>query len=657
MNELERILKIAKAERTQAELDYLENHKSELSEEQIKQLADEEAEVVVAKSPLDVKVDQLVRKDFDVQLKELSNGRLEAIVNSGQEDRHGEILSIKGLDIKKYMTNPILANGHDYSKPSVGRTHKLTKTKDGQLIAEFEFATDIEGYNEPKILDALYRKGYQFAFSIGFIPKEVDGYTYTKSEMIEFSPVLIGADANALLTSKELLKEITKKGVDNGINNSYTDINLMNIKELLAKLANKEELTIKELNYLLENKEELTKSQLKAVEEAAKDEEEKEEPKEEPKDDVAEIKESIKALTEAIAAIKVEDKPVVKDINTFNVNKGTDKEISKELKFFYYVKGLKSGNFSEYIAKAALNTTDEAAVVPPAEFIAEVERLEEQYGVAAKYATVRRSTSGAGIKYVLGDDTLEVYDTAEGVVKTSTKHTYSPLLLEWRKFAGILPINDELLEDSAIDLWNDATQRFARAFMRNADKLVFTQATDTGTLNHGILAESGTNVVTMTGDSFEDVTYDDLSKMVYGVPTSSSENGKFFLNHEIFGVISRIKDKNDRPIFQEAANGAPATILGKPYVFTEVLPKLSDDASATAFMTFGDLRYVTLGERTGMNIVIRDTGEVGDPDDNDQSDKLNLFTQDITAMRAVKRMNAVVRFPAAFSVLKTGSGS
>ena len=192
MDELKRILALAKEDRTQSDLDYLKTHKDELDEDQAKQLKSEKK--ASKDNPLVKNIGKKVVERFETVIQELDNGLLRAIVNSGKEDRHGEILDIKGLDIKTYMKNPILANSHDYSKPSVGVTKKLTKKDDGSLVADFKFATDVDRYDEPKILDGLYRKGYQFAFSIGFIPQEVDGNKYTKSTMVEFSPVLIPAD-------------------------------------------------------------------------------------------------------------------------------------------------------------------------------------------------------------------------------------------------------------------------------------------------------------------------------------------------------------------------------------------------------------------------------------------------------------------------------
>lgn len=672
MNEIQRILALSPGQRTKADLDYLAQHKSEMTDEQKKQLEDEEGdtedtdleeddeddEVVETKaaSPLAKNIGAKVFKQFKTVIKELSNGHLLAIVNSGQEDRHGEILSIKGLDIAKYMTNPILADGHDYSQPSVGVTHKIVKKKNGSIEAEFSFATDVDLYDKPKILDQLYRKGYQFAFSIGFIPFEAEGNTYTKSEMIEFSPVLIGADAQALLKSKELLKQ---KGID--INFS-TDQNggTMNLQELLKKLREQglKALTMGEVAFIKEHKSELSEAELAECKEIFAEDNSLAK-------SVEKLAETVGQVAKDVAEIKTADPVERKDINIDKTKApASGKDLSKEMKLLYYVRGVKSGNFKQYIdavGKAAadpMNTGDDSQVVPPAEFIAEVERLEEEFGVASRDANVRRSTRGAGIIYVMGDDDLEIFDTEEGGRKRSTRLSYKQKTLAWKKWAGILPMTDELSEDSAIDLWADATQRFARAFSRKEDQLVFTANLSGGKNKKGILYETGTNEVLVPGD-MADITYENLVDMIYGVPSQSGNTGKFYLNRTILPILAKLKDEEGRPLWLPSlSQGVPSTILGRPYVETEVLPGFVENDLNLPFMVYGNLRYVTLGIRKDIQMKMFDTGIVGGVGEEDEDENtINLLTQDAQALRAVKRMNAVVRFPEAFSVLKTGNAS
>lgn len=143
--------------------------------------------------------------------KELKDGQIEVIVNTGGADRVDEILDIKGLDVSKYKTNPVVGFGHDYGYVSVGMAVDLWKAEDG-LHAILQFAR--EELDFANTLYKLYtnpkdtKKKYMNAFSIGFQPKEVvevkseeDGVTkwkFTKSEMLEFSAVFVGADSGAL---------------------------------------------------------------------------------------------------------------------------------------------------------------------------------------------------------------------------------------------------------------------------------------------------------------------------------------------------------------------------------------------------------------------------------------------------------------------------
>lgn len=553
--------------------------------------------------------------------KDLGEGVIEAIVSTDDLDRHGEVVNIEGMDLKNYKNNPVVMWAHDYTIPPIAKTTQIKKEKVGNktvLKAVMEFAIGIsqlanEVYN-------LYKGGFMKAFSIGFIPEEMDGNTYTKSELLEYSAVPIPANPNALLLAKA-------KGIDTTILDRYT--NSMKNTKILDKEVG--DLTLK--NEIVE---------------------EKSASKETDSELLSQLDEKLNSFKEEL--IKELDPVQVKDINggDKDINKSVlNKEYSKEELFKMYVVGLSNGDLSKY--KSAMNTTDDSALLPPEEFIAEVERLEEEMGVARRFANVRRSTRST-LSLLLGDDDLEVFDTDEAGVKTSTKNSYQKISILWRKFAGILPITDELEEESAIDLWNDAVNRFARAFAKKEDQLVFTEPSNISPKNHGILHVAGTKIVELTGDSFEDLSYDDLVDMIWGVPTPSSRNGRFFLNKDILAIVQKIKDPEGRPLWQRAmADGTPATILGKPYELVDVLPGIAEDGASKGFIVFGDLSYVTLAERTGMNIQIFDSGIVGDPDEDPQGDDLNLITRDMKAMRAVKRMNAKVRFPAAFAVAKTSA--
>src|SRR3990167_2799874 len=70
----------------------------------------------------------------------------------------------------------------------------------------------------------------------------------------------------------------------------------------------------------------------------------------------------------------------------------TSNSVTKEVGFVRWLKALSEGDFAGAVkVKAAMNETNTSAVIPPTEFIAEVLRLEEEFGVARRFAQVRRT--------------------------------------------------------------------------------------------------------------------------------------------------------------------------------------------------------------------------------------------------------------------------
>lgn len=146
--------------------------------------------------------------------KDLGHGVVEVVVSTNSLDRHGERLSIKGLDIKHY--NGVVLLNHNYSDLPIGRSTLLKKKIDGDseaLISRTEFAIDQNPVAET--VYKLVRDGFMPDVSIGFIPFEWDSEseTWTKSEMIEYSHVTVGANRDAKVTAKAFNDALEKAGI------------------------------------------------------------------------------------------------------------------------------------------------------------------------------------------------------------------------------------------------------------------------------------------------------------------------------------------------------------------------------------------------------------------------------------------------------------
>lgn len=582
--------------------------------------------------------------------KDLGEGIIEAIVASDSQDRHGEVLELKGLDTSKYMQNPVVLWAHDYSQPPIGKTLSLRKSG-GKLIAKIKFAIDEDSFAHK--IYRLYKGGFMKAFSIGFIPKEVDENKYTKAEMIEHSsvPVPANPEALALAVSKGLIKQNDlelfaemQKGSE------------MTLKEILAKKP--EDLTGEERAFLIENVKELSEAQKKVYKDVLPEDEPKEEKEEEvPEEKKDEVKEELKSLSEAVSQItKSLDGVVARKNVNFSSKTKFSGELKKEDKTKLWFKGLVTNDFSEYhdvVGKQAMTTDDNGAIIPPEEFIAEVSRLEEEYGVAARYVNLRR-TSNNSLRGIKGGDDLELVKTSELGLKSKQEASYEQYNLTHLEYTGIVPVSDTLLEDSAIDLWADLTNRFARANAKRQDELVFTE-NDTDDDVYGILNATGTAQISVGSsiDAFDGTDgVDALNEMMYAVPSPSMANGRFYLHRTLLGRIQRMKDDDGRHIWQPGIDGGVSgTIWGMPYTLTEVMPALTEVEEGDPFLIFGDLRNTIMSVRVPMQTQFFNTGVITD---SDGDVLLNLMQQDAQAIRARVRMNQVHVHPEAYSVLVAG---
>lgn len=293
--------------------------------------------------------------------------------------------------------------------------------------------------------------------------------------------------------------------------------------------------------------------------------------------------------------------------------------------------------------------------VVDSELSAEIRHLVTEYGVARReMSTVQLSKNSYKANELATDVTVSWVD--EGGAIPSTQIVIDQGTLELKKLAAITTLTRELLEDQEIDLFSFIGTRVAEGFAQAEDQAFFIgDGTSTYGSFTGILNASGVvNVDMDTGDtSFTNLTADYLFEMWENAPQIVRRTGKFYMRHDIMGIVRTLKDSQGNYIYQAPSQAGPATVWGRPVVEVEVMPGKTDDADSTPFVIYGDLtRSSIFGYKGGMRMDRFNAGVVRNVADNAD---VNLITSDREAVRWIERVGVLHIQPGAVVTLTTAA--
>lgn len=368
---------------------------------------------------------------------------------------------------------------------------------------------------------------------------------------------------------------------------------------------------------------------------------------------------------------KTVKKPVVEAEKKIEVaEKNPLSELSAERRF---AKGLIShlrkdakgiSEYNSYVANAwadinksnyqnVTTTADGGALVPDPEFVAEVERLTDEYGVVARLATIRR-TDRDSVTLLSGTNEISFTKTGEATSQNAQKLTYGAATVALDKYIATLVMTSEIVEDSAIDLFADATNEIARARAKLFDQLVFTDSTY-GLLSAGVGDTYKTQTV---GAALSDFDFDDAMDATYKVVSSVRRNGRFFMHPTVWNELRQKKSGDGSNSAAMYYAGDPMTsptpmIDGYMVELVDVMPHAGDITANESFAVFGDLSRVQLHVKRVLETKVFDSGVVPDAGGTD----INLISQDSWAVRATLRCVPQTRFQGAFCIIGTGTVS
>ncbi len=196
--------------------------------------------------------------------------------------------------------------------------------------------------------------------------------------------------------------------------------------------------------------------------------------------------------------------------------------------------------------------------------------------------------------------------------ETSTQ-TYTEVKSQVFKLYAQPRITNEALYGADIDVYSDLVQALGEQIgIYLAAQVLYGDGSDKNA--RGILSSKRIDITDTTGESFKktlgtgargadfypvyptgvsgDLGADDVARTDFildfmrKLPNRYRAAAKLYMNENTLGVIEKIRDANELPIFRTSYRDGVPMINGKPYVIDDTLP---DIAANSTFMMYGDL--------------------------------------------------------------------
>lgn len=168
-----------------------------------------------------------------------------AVASTAAEDRHGEVVSVEGWDLKSFKKNPVLLWAHDHTEMAVGVATKVWVEGTGKAAKLMIKGKIHDATEKARALKQLVKDEVIKTMSVGFRPLEMDGNTFTKQELLEVSFVNVPANQQAIISAYKSLKEsgfesevIEDLGIPVGILDTLESVqkDVRELKETLVKV-------------------------------------------------------------------------------------------------------------------------------------------------------------------------------------------------------------------------------------------------------------------------------------------------------------------------------------------------------------------------------------------------------------------------------------
>lgn len=222
-------------------------------------------------------------------------------------------------------------------------------------------------------------------------------------------------------------------------------------------------------------------------------------------------------------------------------------------------------------------------VIVPKTLADNIEVALKSYGGILEVGTIiTTSTGGDLIMPTINDTTSKATVVAEYNQSTKKAPSFgSETLKAYTYRTPIVPVSQELLQDSSFDLESLLSGLLAESFGRGINEDL--------TIGNGTGKPKGIINWATASDAAPAATaikLDDIIDLLKSVDSAYARNGRFMFNRETLWSLVKIKDTTGRYIWQEGTkDGTPPTLFGKGYILNDDIANIG---AGNASVLFGD---------------------------------------------------------------------
>ncbi len=196
------------------------------------------------------------------------------------------------------------------------------------------------------------------------------------------------------------------------------------------------------------------------------------------------------------------------------------------------------------------------------------------------------------------------YWTEEAAALTESNATFGKVVLDAKKLTGFFKVPAELLDDApAFGAWFDT--RIPAGFAW-AEDVAFMTETGDGTPLGFISCPASVSVAAESGQTTGTIVWENIVNMYSRMLPTSLNTAVWICAHDTFPQLATMAlsvGTGGGPVWiggwsQPGSEMPPMTILGRPVIFTEKVPKLG----TTGDINFVDLSYYLIGDRQQVRV-------------------------------------------------------